>query len=205
MSATAAPASERPIADLTRSLFGEPLSLDQVFEIMQDVTLTEPSATESVAAPQTSVATETVWVGSIGYERHRHATEFSALLRNAHVERVIDVRELPISRRRGYAKTALSESLAQEGIEYVHIRGLGNPKPFRDLYKSGRVREGRAAYEHHLLTERIDELHQLVPLLKERRSALLCVEHDPAVCHRAVILDALRNELRLELDVIEVG
>ena len=114
---------------------------------MQDVALTEPGATEPAAAHQTGEPTETVWVGSIGYERHRHAAEFSALLRDAQVERVIDVRELPISRRRGYAKTALSESLAQEGIEYVHMRGLGNPKPFRDLYKSGRVHEGRAAYE----------------------------------------------------------
>jgi uncharacterized protein (DUF488 family) len=117
---------------------------------------------------------------------------------------LIDVRELPISRRRGYAKTALSEVLAAEGIEYVHMRALGNPKQFRDLYKSGHVQEGRAAYERHLLDERVDALRELVPLLEVRRSALMCVEHDAAVCHRAVIFEALRDELGLQLDVIEV-
>lgn len=205
MPVTALPASGRTLADLTRSLFGKSLTLDQVFEMVQSSDLAEPIAVESSHAEREAKAVETIWVGSIGYERHRNPAEFAALLRRAQVERVIDVRELPISRRRGYAKTALSKSLAEEGIEYVHMRGLGNPKQFRDLYKSGRVSDGRTAYERHLLVERIDELRQLAPMLKDRRSALLCVEHDPTVCHRSVIIDALRYELGLKLDVGEVG
>ena len=49
------------------------------------------------------------------------------MLADAGVERLIDVRELPISRRRGFAKTALGEALAAEGVEYLHMRSLGNP------------------------------------------------------------------------------
>ena len=86
------------------------------------------------------------------------------------------MRELAISRRRGYAKTALAEAMAAEGIEYVHMRALGNPKPFRDLYKSGRVHEGRAQYERFLREERRDALDGLVVLLQEKPSALMCVE-----------------------------
>lgn len=203
MPAVAPSKNERSLADLTRSFFGEALNLDQVFERVGRVTLAELNVLASEVA-DSQPAVETLWVGSVGYERHRHASEFASLLRLARVERLIDVRELPISRRRGYAKTALAEALAVEGVEYVHMRALGNPKPFRDMYKAGRVREGRAAYERHLLGERVDALRELVPLLEERRSALMCVEHDAAICHRAVIFDALRDELGLQLDVIEV-
>jgi uncharacterized protein (DUF488 family) len=203
MPTVAALKGEHSLADLTRSLFGETLSLDEVFERVERVMLTEPTGLAPEATGANAV-TEGLWVASVGYERHRHAAEFAQLLRRARIERLIDVRELPISRRRGYAKTALSEALAVEGIEYVHMRALGNPKPFRDLYKSGRVQEGRAAYERHLLDERVDALRELVPLLEEKRSALMCVEHDAAICHRAVIFDALRDEMGLQLDVIEV-
>ena len=44
--------------------------------------------------------------------------------------------------------------MADVGVEYVHIKALGNPKPFRDLYKSGNVEEGQRCYEEHLLGER---------------------------------------------------
>jgi len=134
-----------------------------------------------------------VWVGSVGYERYKENGDFARRLHAVGVERLIDVRELPISRRRGYAKTALSEAMAAVGIDYLHIRALGNPKPFRDLYKSGRTAEGREHYERYLLGEQRAALSELAALLPEKRTALMCVEHDPLTCHRTVILDALRT------------
>jgi uncharacterized protein (DUF488 family) len=95
--------------------------------------------------------------------------------------------------------------MAYAGVEYVHIKALGNPKPFRDLYKSGNVEEGRRCYETHLLGERRGALEELVPLLQEKRCALMCVEHNPATCHRTVILEALRDEFGVELDVAEIS
>ena len=118
------------------------------------------------------------------------------VLVDANVERLIDVRELPISRKRGFAKTALSEALATAGVEYVHLRALGNPKEFRDLYKSGKVSAGKTAYRRFLLSERCEELADLDRILREKRSALMCVEHDPVICHRQVILDALQDGSR---------
>jgi uncharacterized protein (DUF488 family) len=145
-----------------------------------------------------------MWVGSVGYERYRQNSDFARRLADAGVERLIDVREAPISRRRGFAKTALGEAMAAVGIEYVHIRALGNPKQYRDLYRSGHVAEGQGLYERHLLTERREALDDLVPLLRDKRSALMCLEHDPASCHRTVIIDLLRRELGLELEVVEI-
>jgi uncharacterized protein (DUF488 family) len=135
----------------------------------------------------------------------KRSAAFAQHLGGAGIERLIDVRDLPISRRRGYAKTALSEALADAGVEYVHAKALGNPKPFRDLYKSGRVEEGRARYREHLLGEHLQDLRELVELLREKRSALMCVEHDPATCHRSVIVEALADELEVELHVAEMG
>jgi uncharacterized protein (DUF488 family) len=183
------------LAELTRSFFGEAMTMDQMLALLE----AEPRV------PSTPPAAAALWVGSVGYETHKDAGEFAQHLRASGVERLIDVRQLPISRRRGYAKTALGLAMAAVGIEYVHIKALGNPKEFRDLYKSGRVDEGRRGYEEHLLSQRMEALHDLVPLLREKASALMCVEHTAATCHRTVILEALREKLGLDLEVAEIS
>jgi len=198
MGSPATSGANRSLADLTRAYFGEALSMDEVFARVADVDI-------ELESPQRSEQPQALWVGSVGYERYKDNAGFARLLHDAGVECLVDVRELPISRRRGYAKTALCQAMAAVGIDYVHVRALGNPKPFRSLYKSGRVAEGRARYEQHLLTECREALGQLVPLLRERPSALMCVEHDPTTCHRTVILDALREEFGIDLEVAEIS
>lgn len=196
VASTTATRDPRSFAELTRAYFGEALSMDEVFARVELVEVAEPSPADTVAA---------LWVGSVGYERHKDHHAFAQHLSDAGVERLLDVRELPISRRRGYAKSALSQAMAGVGIEYLHLKALGNPKPFRDMYKSGRVDEGRQRYEEHLLTKRRDALRDLLPLLRDKRSALMCVEHDPRTCHRTVIFETLREELGLELDVAQIA
>jgi uncharacterized protein (DUF488 family) len=105
-----------------------------------------------------------------------------------------DVRELPLSRRRGFSKTALAGAVEAAGIEYRHLRALGNPKPVRDAWKGGDAGAGVAGYRLHLAGAGAD-----VAALAERVAAggvcLLCVEHDPASCHRRLLADALREHL----------
>ena len=79
----------------------------------------------------------------------------------------LDVRQIAGSRRRGFSKTALREALAGAGIDYRHLPELGNPKPIRDLFKSGAMAAGEAAYRHHLRTEQRPALERLVVLLGE--------------------------------------
>jgi len=186
----------RSVAELTTAIFGEALSIDQVLARLELV---------DISAPRSVKATKGLWLASVGYELHKDHIAFARHVRAAGVERLIDVRELPISRRRGYAKSALAQAMSEVGIEYVHIKALGNPKPFRDLYKSGHVQEGQRRYEEHLLGERRDALEDLVPLLREKRCAVMCVEHNPATCHRTVIFEALQDELGVELDVTEIS
>ena len=65
-------------------------------------------------------------VVSIGYQE-RSLHELLHVLKAHNVGKLIDVRQLPLSRRRGFSKTALAKSLATKRIAYCHIRSAGNP------------------------------------------------------------------------------
>lgn len=127
---------------------------------------------------------------TIGYEATTMA-EFIAALQRAGVERVIDVRALPLSRRPGFSKNILAASLKDAGIDYVHLKQLGTPKPGRDAAKKGDVGTLRAVYDNQLgLPEAQAQAAQMRALAAEKPSALLCFERDPAHCHRTLLLAA---------------
>jgi uncharacterized protein (DUF488 family) len=138
-------------------------------------------------------------VYTVGYEG-RTVAELLDLLRAAEVTRLVDVRELPLSRRPGLSKTALGGLVAEVGIEYVHVRALGNPKENRDRYRSGDVVGGAEVYRRHLGSNSYEALVDLAESLDDGVTCLLCVERDHAVCHREVIADGLRG-LRVALNV----
>lgn len=75
-------------------------------------------------------------VFTIGYEGATMET-FLAALKGAGVRQVIDVRQLPLSRRPGFSKAPLAATLKEHGIGYVHLKALGTPKPGRDAAKKG--------------------------------------------------------------------
>lgn len=127
---------------------------------------------------------------TIGYEAATMA-DFLAALAAAGVERVIDVRALPLSRRPGFSKTSLAASLAEAGIGYVHLKALGTPKPGRDAAKKGDVATLEAVYAGQLaLPEAQMQAAQMLALAAETPSALLCFERDPRHCHRTLLLEA---------------
>jgi uncharacterized protein (DUF488 family) len=143
----------------------------------------------------------TVW--TIGYERLL-PPELVAELQAAGVARLIDVRFRPQSRRPGMSKTRLSELLADHGIAYEHRRELGTPADLRFLFHSGRVAEGAVAYRRHVEENAPEALVELAAELDHGpATALLCLEAEPAGCHRRVITDALR-ERRPDLRVIDL-
>ena len=133
-------------------------------------------------------------VFTIGYER-RSPDELVRELTGAGVTLLADVRELPLSRRRGFSKSALAGAVGEAGIEYVHERALGNPKPHRDAWKRGDTAAGAAGYVAHLAEDSSEEVDELAGRVAEGGVCLLCVEHDPASCHRSLLVDALRERL----------
>ena len=128
---------------------------------------------------------------TIGYEGAT-VGEFLAALKVAGVERVIDVRALPLSRRPGFSKTPLSGALEEAGIEYVHLKALGTPGDGRAAARAGRHEDLKRIYAGQLeLPEAMAQSAQMLDLAAEKPSALLCMEREPAHCHRTLLLSAV--------------
>ena len=138
---------------------------------------------------------------TIGYENSTLG-DFIATLRAARVTLLLDVRELPLSRKKGFSKRALSEAVQGVGISYRHERDLGSPKTLRQqLHSDGDYAQFFSSFSKYLkqqsplLTELATNLHGNV--------ALMCFERDPATCHRSIV--ARQLELLVGLKTKHLG
>lgn len=131
---------------------------------------------------------------TIGYEAAT-MDEFLRALTEAGVERVIDVRALPLSRRPGFSKTPLRNALAEAGIDYIHLKALGTPAEGREAARKGRHADLKRIYAGQLdLPEAVVAAAQMRELAAEKPSALLCFEREPAGCHRSLLLKAVASD-----------
>lgn len=134
-------------------------------------------------------------LATIGYQTATQA-EVVERLKAAGVEVLVDVRAVAASRRAGFSKTLLRESLAEAGVDYLHLRALGTPKAGRDAARAGRIEEMHAIFAEQLATpEAVDAFAQLKALVQEKRAALLCFEAKAEECHRRILSDRLAVEL----------
>lgn len=132
---------------------------------------------------------------TIGYETTT-MVEFLAALQGAGVERVIDVRAVPNSRRPGFSKNPLKNALAEVGIDYVHLKALGTPADGRSAARAGRQADLERIYAGQLdLPEAIVQAEQMRELAADKPSALLCYEREPASCHRTLLLNAVAADV----------
>jgi uncharacterized protein (DUF488 family) len=140
-------------------------------------------------------------VFTIGYENTTVA-RFIATLREASVELVVDVRAVAGSRRPGFAKTKLGANLAEAGIDYLHLRGLGTPADGRAAARAGRHAEMKEIFHEHMETSAFhDDLETLVAVVSSGRSAcLLCLEADPTHCHRSMVAAALAERVPIRVE-----
>ena len=137
----------------------------------------------------------TLW--TIGYER-LPPDALVAELEAAGVERVLDVRVRPQSRRPGMSKTKLGARLAEHGIAYESRRTLGTPPEIKPLFQRDALQQARTAFRAHLEATAADELDALAAELTQPGTpptALLCLEAEPSHCHRRVVAEQLRERL----------
>lgn len=129
---------------------------------------------------------------TIGYEG-LDMTGFLALLRQSNVETIVDIRELPLSRKPGFSKNGLHETLNLHGFEYMHVPELGCPKPIRDQYRAdgdwSRYKEGFL----HFLALQDDVIAEVAAMAATTTCALLCFEADYNYCHRSMVANAMSN------------
>ena len=140
---------------------------------------------------------------TIGYERLL-PPELVDELTVAGVGRLIDVRYRAQSRRPGMSKTRLSELLGDHGIAYEHRRALGTPPDIRWYFKNKREAEGREQFRAHIEATAAGELDALAAELDHApATVLMCLEAEPAGCHRRVLAEQLRAR-RTDLDVVDL-
>lgn len=141
---------------------------------------------------------------SVGYEG-RTIDDFVTELVRAGVQTVADVRLNAISRKAGFSKTRLREALAAAGIDYRHMRSLGNTKENRLPFWEGRVEEGRQVFRERLQSpEAESSLNELSALVRDQVVAVLCFETDVEKCHRKVIIDEVAGATEVPVAALAV-
>ena len=131
---------------------------------------------------------------TIGYEGADLA-DFLATLTACGVAQVIDIRDVPISRKRGFSKNALSDALAAIGIAYVYFKELGDPKPGREAARRGEFAVFRKIYGQHLKNpDARAALAAAAQTAGEAVSCLMCFERANEHCHRTIVAVALAEK-----------
>jgi len=128
---------------------------------------------------------EPLAVLTIGHSNHT-LERFIALLTEARVTAVADVRSAPVSRFSShFNKGALAASLAGRSIAYVFLgEELGGRPQQQDMFTSG-----VADYEKMAASESFRAgIQRLVSGAEQHRIALMCAEADPLDCHRCLLV-----------------
>jgi uncharacterized protein (DUF488 family) len=112
---------------------------------------------------------------------------FIAHLTNKNIDCVLDVRAFPLSRKPGFSKTALAQTLSRAKIQYAHLGDLGTPKPIRDNLKSDgdypRFFKRMNAY----LAGQKDAIEAAYSYVLNNTCCLMCFERLAAECHRKIV------------------
>ena len=142
-----------------------------------------------------------VW--TVGHSNHP-IERFVEIL-NAHgIERVIDVRRFPASRKWPHFNAAsLAMSLPAAGIDYVGMPEMGGRRKAApdSPHTAWRVEAFRGYADFMDTPEFAESLRRVIELSAEKRSALMCAESLPWRCHRSLIADAL---LARGFEVLEI-
>jgi uncharacterized protein (DUF488 family) len=141
-------------------------------------------------------------IHTIGYQ----LVDVEAVVRSltgAGVRRLIDIRAVPISRKKGFSKHVLARALAEHGIEYVHLKALGTPLSGRAAARAGDLAGLREIFGRHMESPEAQEaLHQAIGLATAAPSCLLCFERLPDCCHRRLVAQDIHAHTGL--DVVDI-
>ena len=120
---------------------------------------------------------------TIGYEASS-IEDFVETLRQADIDLLVDIRDFPGSRKKGFSKNTLANILASFGIDYVHLKGLGDPKPGREAARAGEHDKFVQIFTEHMRTsEAQTDLEKAIELVQDNKSCLLCYENVIKLLH----------------------
>ncbi len=132
-----------------------------------------------------------VW--SVGHGT-RPVDELVAVLQEAGIAALADVRSVPGSRRHPqFGRSELASSLADAGIEYLHLRGLGGR---RDAVPGSphvalKADAFRGYADHMASSEFAADYARLDAVARQKATAFMCAETLWSECHRRMLSDRL--------------
>ena len=134
------------------------------------------------------MATEVLTIGhsTLDYE------SFLALLRQAKVTAIADVRSSPQSRHfPHFDRDSLKDELRSDGIAYVFLGAELGGRPRKPEFFC----EGIADYEKMATAENFrSALERVIRGAETHRIALMCSEHNPLDCHRCLLVGRALSE-----------
>jgi uncharacterized protein (DUF488 family) len=134
---------------------------------------------------------------TIGYEGTTQPDLIAALVA-AGVERLIDVRAVPLSRKPGCSKNVLAAGLREASIDYIHLKALGTPPEGREAARKGRHDALADVYARQLdLPEAQLAAQHMIELATEKPSVLLCFEREPKSCHRSLLIESVMQSAQV--------
>ncbi|MGD1009846.1 MAG: DUF488 domain-containing protein [Candidatus Aminicenantales bacterium] len=140
---------------------------------------------------------------TVGYEG-RDIDTFIGYLKTFNITRLIDVREIPISRKKGFSKSQLKSRVEAESIEYVHIKSLGSPSHIRHQLKEdhdyGRFFSSYSKY----LEDNPDAITKAYEYVRDGVTCLMCFERIPEYCHRSAVAMKIKEHDGNGLRIVHV-
>ena len=137
---------------------------------------------------------------TIGYEGSSFEGYLNRLIKN-NVRVLADVRRNPLSRKYGFSRKTLSDTVQKLGIEYIHLPALGIASDKRqELNEQADYDRLFDAYEKHDLKKNKATLQGLFKIfLSHKRVAITCFEEHVCMCHRGRIANALSSYAGMEI------
>lgn len=123
---------------------------------------------------------------TFGYEGLNYS-QFFSILAEKDVQVLVDVRELPLSRKPGFSKSDLANTAVYCNIEYLHLRSLGCPRDIRHAYRADHDWECYKQQFKQYLGTQDQAIQELVDLALTKRCCLMCYEANPLFCHRSIV------------------
>lgn len=129
-----------------------------------------------------------------GYEGKTLDSFMISLLKSG-IKTLVDVRCNAVSRKFGFSKKQLNYACSKVDLNYIHMPELGIPTEARQSLKTQKDYDNLfASYTKNILSERRLEQDNLIEILDESPSALMCYEANPMQCHRTHLAKSLSDK-----------
>lgn len=140
---------------------------------------------------------------TVGYEGS-DIDSFLDHLESNGIDCLLDIREIPLSRKKGFSKTKLSERLSQENIRYIHFKELGSPKPIREELKTNQDYSTFFKKMDKYLNNKKEAIEKAYDYVVNNTCCLLCFEHLAAMCHRKIVARKIKEHDGNGLQIINI-